>query len=155
MDRCIVLDEDCRNLIRSLPPLAALLLTACGNMPRDVEGTSDRIAAAHVVTVGSAGPVDADGERFLRGMAEATKARIVRVPGSLELLVDALNHDRIDLLVAPIRGDALIVEEVALSPPLDGSKAGDKPVATRAAARNGENRWIMQMEHVARQVAKR
>ena len=155
MSSCVAVDEAYPGWMRTWLLVAALLLTACGSVPRDIEGTSERVAAAHIVRVGLAGPVDGDGERFLRGMAQETGARIVRIPGSLEPLVDDLDHGRIDLLVAPIRSDALIAEELALSPPLDGTEPGDHPVAIRAAARNGENRWIMRIEHVARKVAGR
>ena len=119
--------------------LPFLALGSCG-LPRDVDGTSERIAARHTIRVGLDGKLDPVAARFLGRIEQATGAKVQIEKMALEQLVDRLDTDRIDLLIAPIRADALLAEEIALSPALEGEAAEDRPVALRAAVRNGENR---------------
>lgn len=127
----------------------ALAVASCG-LPRDVERTSERVAAQHVVRVGLDGASDSAAMRFLNELQRVTRARAQVERGSLEHLVERLNTGQIDLVVAPMRGDALLAEEIAFSPALAGKGAEDRPVAWRAAVRNGENCWLMTVEQAAR-----
>lgn len=132
-------------------PLVLLgLLAGCDALPRDLGGTSERIARERVVRVGLAGPETPAARRFLAALAGETGARIVRRGGSLEPLVEALDREQLDLLIAPVRANSLLAGEIALGPPLDGSRADDRPLAERPAVRNGESRWLMTVERVAR-----
>lgn len=139
--------------MRRLALLLVLAGAGCDALPRDVDGTSDRIARSRTIRVGLTEPPSAEATRFLHALSTQMEARIAPVAGSLEPLLEALDHDRVDLVVTPIRADGLLAEAVALTPPLDGSEAGDRPVQWRAAARNGENRWIVMVERAARKGA--
>lgn len=135
--------------MRAILTTAVLIgLTGCSDLPKDMEGTSDNIARRGVVRVGVSQPIGAEGQRFVAALGRA--GRVAQTAGSLEPLIDALDHDRIDVIVAPFRSDSLLADEVALTQPLDGSEAGDRPVAVRAAVRYGENRWLMTVERLAR-----
>lgn len=133
--------------------LLTIALAGCDAMPRDFGGTTQRIAQSRTIRVGVTGVPDPAGERFLAALAKETGARIVLHAGPLEPLVAALDRDQLDLLLAPVRAEALLAEEVALSPALEGEAAEDRSLATRAAVRNGENRWLMTVERVARRNA--
>lgn len=125
------------------------MLASCG-MPHDVESTSERIASRGEIRVGLNAHANAAAKPFLDRLAKATGARLVFRTGPLEHLVEELDHDRLDVIVVPVRDDALLAEEIALSPPLEGPAAEDRPLALRAAVRNGENRWLMTVEQAAR-----
>lgn len=133
--------------MRTLPLF--LLLAGCG-IPRDIEGTSERIAATRVVRVGWDGGDAATARPFLDRLTGATGARLSFRRAPLEQLVHELDHDRLDVIVVPVRPDAALADEVALTDPLAGPTAEDRPVALRAAVRNGENRWLMTVEQAAR-----
>lgn len=130
--------------------LFALAIAGCDLLPRDTAGTSERIAAGHVVRVGTVTPIGAEGDRFLDAVARDASARIDRRSDSLEPLLVALERGEVDLVVARFARDSDWRRRVALTPPLDGSKDGDRPLAVHAAARNGENRWVMRLERLAR-----
>lgn len=130
--------------------LALIVLVGCDTLPRDIDDTSDRVARTRVIRVGMADAPSPEARRFLTDLSVRTKATVQQMPGSLEPLLDALDDDRIDLIVAPVRAEGLLGDAVSLTPPLNGSDEGDQPVQWRAAARNGENRWIMTIERAAR-----
>ncbi|MES2754041.1 MAG: hypothetical protein V4659_05195 [Pseudomonadota bacterium] len=130
--------------------LAVLLaLGGCGYLPQDADNTSQRVAQTRVVRIGIAGEVP-EARAFLSEVARVTRARPRLEHGSLEPLLARLEKDELELVVAPFAEDSMWAERVALTPPLDGSEIGDKPVAPQAAARNGENAWIMTVERAAR-----
>lgn len=131
----------------------ALAMAGCDAIPRDPKGTSERIAATRILRVGLDGPVGANGERLVKELATVTGAEPALQTGALEAMIHDLDRGALDLIVAPVRADALLASEVALGPPLDGSDAGDRPVAVRALVRNGENRWLMTVERASRRVA--
>lgn len=135
--------------------VAVVFLAGCEPLPRDIEGTSKRIEANRLIRVGTAGPIGAEGSRFLAQLARVRGAEIVRSEQALEPALLALEDGRLDLVVAPFAEDTGWQERVALTPPLDGSEPGDRPAAVRAAARNGENAWVMQVERVSRESAVR
>lgn len=131
-----------------------LLLSGCDALPRDVAGTTDRVTAG-TIRVGVDAPLTSEGTRFLDALKAESGATPILRTGSLEALIDELNRGALDVIVAPVRSDALLAGEVALGPPLDGSGEGDKTVAVRALARNGEHRWIMTMERASRRAGAR
>lgn len=133
--------------------LLAIILTACDALPRDVAGTSDRVARTGEVRLGLPGPVSGDARRFAIALARETKARIVTRRSDLETLIGELQDGKLDVVVGPVRADGGLATEVTLAPPLDGSDEGDHPIVVRAAARNGEHRWVMTVERVSRRTA--
>ncbi len=136
--------------MRFVLALLLLLTGGCDLLPRDTAETSERIAAQRAIRVGVVTPIGAEGDRFLDALARDTSARVERRTESLEPLLVALEHGELDLVVGRFAHDSSWRERVALTPPLDGVKDGDRPLAVHAAARNGENRWIMRLERLAR-----
>lgn len=146
---------------RDRPPgvkRAALLLVAalpggCERLPRDVDGVSDRIAGTHAFTVGMAGDGGAAGKRLLSELSARTGATPRLARGPMEPLLLALEDGRLDLVIAPFAADTPWATRVALAPPLAASGKDKTCIEWRAAARNGENQWVMTVEKASRTVA--
>ena len=138
------------------PVLLLLLLTsACDALPRDPGDTSGRIASTKVFTVGFLEP-DLGGRPQVTGLLKElerrTGAHAHTVPGGGEVLLTRLQAGDLDLAIGRLSKDSPWKSDVALAPPLAASGPEDDPIAIRAAARNGENRWIMTVERASRAV---
>lgn len=128
--------------------LLPLLLAACGPIPRDPEGTLDRVRASHVIRVGVvAGGTDAEWRPLLARIAAATGARPQAKAGGLEPLLLRLEEGELDLVVGgAFAEDTPWVSRVTLGPVLHRQAK----VAHHMVARNGENTWITLIEREAR-----
>jgi hypothetical protein len=128
-------------------------LVACDALPRDPDGTLDRVRASHVINVGFAGAeMPPQARRLLKTLARQNGARIQLTQGSLEPLIVALDGDRIDLVIAETAKRTPWKTLVAPGPPLLGRGEGDDRVEWRALMKNGENRWIMHIEAASRAI---
>lgn len=136
--------------------LAALLLLAgCGDYPKDIEGTADRIAAAHSFRVGLVGDRTPEAAaRFIAEVAARTGARPQLIAGSAEPLLARLEAGQLDLVIGEFAKDSPWITDVAILEPLAQRKVGGRDMLLAPVARNGENRWIMLLESVARDAAK-
>jgi len=135
---------------------AALTLTACDRLPRDPDGTLDRVRSERRFRVGliAAGDAPAGLERerlFLARVAEATGARPLIETGASEPLLLDLEDGGLDLVIGPLSSESPWLERVALLEPLGPAPGPHKAVVT-PIARNGENRWIMLLEAQVRAV---
>jgi hypothetical protein len=128
-------------------------LAGCDSLPKDADGTSDRVKAEHRFQVG----IIADGgdravldrERlFLAAIARASGAAPQVRKGASEPLLLALEDGQLDLVVGLLAPDSPWLGRVALLPPVAEPVAPQHLVLT-GAARNGENRWIMLLERQA------
>lgn len=79
------------------------------------------------------------------------KPRIAR--GAAEPLLADLEAGRLDLVIGPFTADSPWKIMVALGPPLATSGPEGARLQWQAAARNGENRWIMTVEQASRAIA--
>ncbi|MEZ4449733.1 MAG: hypothetical protein R3B09_09645 [Nannocystaceae bacterium] len=139
------------------PPLLSvvvgLALAGCSGLPRDPAGTSDRVAERGVIRLGDvegAAPEPA-AERALSRLAAATGARIERVPGHGEELLEGLQEGEYDLVYGRFADDSPWAEAVHLGRPLgDPVGASSSQRAPRFAFRHGENGWIAAVEEAAR-----
>lgn len=134
------------------------LLAACGEFPRDQRGTLERIRSYGVVRIGviaSAAPSpDADRLRDLvvrSAQAAGGRPRISREAAEPLLLM--LEQGEIDLVVGEFDRSTPWSRRVHLLPPLATETRGESQVETTAAARNGENGWIMLLEREAKALA--
>lgn len=124
-----------------------LLLAACGDIPRDPEGTLDTVRATRVIRVGAVGgaePGDAAAARaVLRGVAARTGATPRLTHGTLEPLLLRLEAGQLDLVVGA-RFDAKSpwATRVALGPAYARRDEAGGVTAAHVVARNGENGWI-------------
>ena len=140
--------------------LAALALlwalSACDSLPRDPEGTLDRVRARPECRVGlSAAGEHRPGEglerAFLGRVAAATGARAVTEEGAAEALLLELEDGKLDLVIGTVGAETPWKNEVAVLRPF-GTTKSDPGLLLVPIARNGENRWIMLLEREARAV---
>jgi len=135
----------------------SLLLPACNALPRDPEGTEQAIRDQKRIRVGLVpGPQGlgrAASARLLGQLESRMQARAHIVSGATEPLLRALDQGDIDIVLSPFDAKTPWATLVALTPPIAASGEGEKRVEIRAAMRNGENRWIMTVETIARAAA--
>jgi hypothetical protein len=139
-----------------LPLLLALpALGACGDFPRDQSGTLERLRQEKVVRVGlvaSAAP--SPHASLLRALvdrsAAAAGARTLVLEEAAEPLLLMLEAGELDLVVGEFDRSSPWYHRVHLLPPLARDQRGESQVEATAAARNGENGWIMLLEREAR-----
>ena len=136
---------------------AALALAGCDRLPRDPDGTLDRIRAERRFRVGliATGATSVRAEReaaFLARVARATGAEPALKEGASEPLLLELEDGKLDLVVGPLSSESPWVSRVALLPPV-GETLAPQHLLLTPIARNGENRWIMLLEREARAVA--
>lgn len=142
-------------LIRTSGVTAIALLGACNVLPRDPDGSASRIAKTHVVRVAIAADPQGEGQAraFLARLSRDADARPQVVAGSLEPLLQDLEMGKQDLVIAWFDHETPWIDRLALAPPLAVRGGKDHREELRAAARSGENKWIMLVEKVARQTS--
>lgn len=136
---------------------AALALAGCDRLPKDPDGTLDRVRAERRFRVGLIAtgdtPIGADRTRaFLGRLAAATGATPVLKEGAAEPLLIELEDGKLDLVVGPLSPESPWLSRVALLRPI-GEAVAPQHLLLTPIARNGENRWIMLLEREARAVA--
>ena len=134
--------------------LLLLSLAACDALPRDPDRTSDKVRESRVLRVGVNGaPVSPQAQRLVAALAQQNAARVSIHQAALEPLIVDLNAGRLDLVIAPMAEGSPWKKLVAPGPALSGEGTGKQRVEWRALMKNGENRWIMQVEQLSRQVS--
>jgi ABC-type amino acid transport substrate-binding protein len=145
-------------MIRLSTVLALLCcIPACG-IPRDPEGTLERIRAERELRIGfiasDATRVGAAREKaFVARVAAATGARPVMTSGASEPLLAGLENGRLDLVIGELAPDSPWISRVAILPAIGEEGVDDGRVLLRPIARNGENAWISLLEREARPFA--
>ncbi len=135
-----------------------VLLCGCGSIPRDPEGTLDRVRAEHRFRIGfiasDATRLDAATEKaFIARVAAATGARPVVSSGASEPLLAGLEQGKFDLVIGELAPDSPWISRVAILPAIGEEGVDDSRVLLRPIARNGENAWISLLEREARPFA--
>lgn len=123
-----------------------LLLPACGALPRDADGTTDRIERSRTMRVAvlpktpDAGPA----LTLLQGYAAQHGARLAHFTLHGEHALHELEEGRIDIVVGHFAKNSPWRADVSLSKPIAQGEPGDgrRPVL-RLARRNGENALIL------------
>jgi hypothetical protein len=147
--------------LRLLLSASAIGLAGCADLPKDPEGTLDRIRSERVFRVGIISPGGDAAERgrqrlLIEGIANAAGARPELRSGASEELLHQLEEGAVDIVIGPLAQDSPWSKRVTLLPPLEPkakseSKSAPKP---HAAARNGENAWISLLYREAKAVSK-
>ena len=135
-----------------------LLLAACANYPRDLEGTSKAIAERHTIRVGTvAGHTQglARQRAFLAALQAKTGAQPTLVTGSAEPLLLALDRGELDLVIGELSRKTPWLDDVAVIEPIATRMVGDDEIDLSPVARNGENRWVMTLEQTVRDLPPR
>jgi hypothetical protein len=137
--------------------VAALALGGCDSLPRDAEGTLDRVEAGRqfrvgLIADGGDGRALAAARAFVARVSQATQARPELRTGASEPLLLDLENGRLDLVVGVLAEQSPWTSEVAILQPLAEVRAPERLLVT-PIARNGENRWIMLLEREAETLA--
>jgi hypothetical protein len=138
--------------------IAALLLVGCDDIPKDVDGTLDRIKGERSFRVGLIGsdgsPAGVDRQRlFVQRVARATGASASVEEGPTEPLLLKLEEGELDLVIGELAPRSPWSKQVTILPPLGEEVTKDGHVHVAAMARNGENAWISLLYREARAVA--
>ena len=140
--------------------MAVLLLGGCGPIPKDPEGTLNRIKAERTFRVGMIAshdtPAGVDRQRLmLRRVAHAAGASPSFEYGAAEPLLMKLEEGELDLILGGFAPASPWSKRVTILPPLAEQVTRDGHVHVVAVARNGENAWISLLYREARRVAAR
>lgn len=125
---------------------ALLMLNGCGDVPRDPEGTVERVQKSKVLRVGvvssgSAAP-DAMQRRFLGLIASETSSKPHFTTGSAELLLPELERGELDIVVGQFAVDTPWSKRVTIMPPARQRNGKDGEPTPAAVIRNGENDMV-------------
>ena len=141
--------------MRTLTLFLVALLCGCDNIPRDPEGTLERIRHDHVMHVGLANGATPRGTRLggnlIAALIEDTQAKPTFSHGSLEPLLLDLEAGKLDLIVgARFADDTPWKTRVTLGPALSSEDGAVGRINDHAVTRNGENAWIMLVQRQAK-----
>ena len=143
-------------MMRLLTIAAAAGLSACGDIPKDPDGTAGRVRSEKLVRVGliDGTAVGEDRQRlFLAGVAGATGARPAIERGAAEPLLARLEQGSLDLVLGPMTPASPWQRMVHFLPPLGEQVNAEEHLHVVAMAKNGENEWIAILHREARKVA--
>lgn len=134
--------------------ISLLALVGCDTLPRDPEGTVDRIRQSHTLAIGVASPfIPPEAAQLLRALAHENGATPNVRHGTLEPLIVDLDAGRLDIVIAQQSKRTPWNTLVAPGPPLSVRGKGRDRLEWRALMKNGENRWIMRVETASRRIA--
>lgn len=125
---------------------APVLVVACDGIPRDPEGTLDRVRAHKVIRIGLIAaaadmPRRAEEESFVAALEARTGARAQRRVDSTERLLTGLEHGELDVVVGELSSESPWKAKVTILPPLRVPAEGET-IAPHVVVRNGENAWV-------------
>lgn len=142
-------------LVRASIFCAAFVLASCDQVPRDTEGSLERIRQDGRFRVGLiSGSVEGKlrGHLLLDHVARISGARPIGESGAAELLLEKLEEGRLDLVVGTMADKSPWRTRVYFLPPLSTKRSGKPSVV--AVARNGENAWIALLYREAEKVGR-
>lgn len=138
--------------------IPALLLAGC-DLPRDPDGTSDRVAAEGSFRVGLVARGEdrrgaAEQAAFLARLAATSHARPQIREGAMEPLLAMLEAGALDVVVGHFAETSPWEKRVTLAEPLATLPGVGGAHRLAAAVRNGENAWLMRVDRVSREGAR-
>lgn len=136
-----------------LPIILPAFLSACADIPRDPGETLERVRERGTIRLGEIEGVEPDpaSERVLDRLAQRTGAKVVRIKGHGEELLEGLEEDRIDLVYGRFADDSPWATAVYFgTPPGRPDKPPKSMRVARFAFRLGENGWITKVEEAAK-----
>ncbi|HEX8528229.1 hypothetical protein [Allosphingosinicella sp.] len=141
--------------MKTLPLLLALAgFSACADVPRDPDGTLDRVSSSRGFRVGviAGGPSQHSAlqRSLVERVAATTGARPALEQGAAEPLLLRLEQGELDLVVGEFQHNSPWAERVHLLPPLARTRIGEEEAIVAGAARHGENGWIMLLDRESR-----
>jgi hypothetical protein len=145
--------------MKSIPLiLATMFALGCSEIPKDPEGTLERVRAEQAFKVGLIAsdrpPVGADRSRLLLERVSArTGAQPQFEKGASEPLLAKLEEGELDMVIGELAPASPWAKAVTLLTPLGEQVSRDGHVHLVVALRNGENAWIGLVDREARAVA--
>jgi hypothetical protein len=138
---------DARSSGRGWVVVVALLMAGCSSIPRDPDGTLERVSrdrsfSVGIVASGARDAVDPRPTLFLRRVAARTGAAARVHTGAAERLLSQLEHGELDLVIGELSDRSPWRERVTMLPKLGAPLDGRPDVALTVAARHGENAWL-------------
>lgn len=133
-----------------------LLLAGCSDIPRDPDGTSDRIRAEGRFRIGliEGSAASASQQRsFLARVQQRAGASAEIERGAAEPLLQKLEAGDFDLVLGAMSAKSPWEKQVHFLPALSEIVAPKSYVRVVPMARNGENEWIALLDREARAVA--
>ena len=122
--------------------LGVFFLVAC-DLPRDPEGTLDRITAGDISIGRIAGSKpDPTEEKVLQSLLSSLQATPHYETGDAEHLVARLETGKIDLMLGGLPEDTVFAERIGLTKPVGQAEIGGEPKRTVFAVRSGENGFL-------------
>lgn len=131
---------------------AFAFIAGCGEYPKDVEATTERIEQGEPLRLGivAGTTIPPQAEALLARLTSQLGAGIERSQAPAEILIDRLDKREVDLVIgefakkSPIRKNASLSHSIGVPEPPSG-----KTPVLRFARKNGENRWILLTDRVA------
>jgi len=128
-----------------------LCLARCGDLPKDPEGTLERIRRDHVIRVGRVqGSSATDAlvwRRILERLEASTKAKSIFKSGMLEPLLLDLEAGKLDAVVGGRFDEKTPWQtRVSLGPPIHRIEIPAGKTVSHIVMRNGKNAWIMEVQ---------
>jgi len=133
----------------------ALLIGACSDLPKDPDGTLERVTRERrfrvgLIAAGEGGAVHERQRAMLARAAAATGARPVVETDAAEPLMVRLGEAEIDLVLGEFQVQGPWSTHVHMLPSFASRQVAGQELLAAAAAPAGENRWIMLLDREAR-----
>lgn len=121
-----------------------LALAACSELPKDPDGTLERVRTSKVLRTGiileAGNSADSVHRRFLRRVAGETGSQPRIITGSAEQLLPKIERGELDIVVGRFGPSTPWTTRVTIVPAAE--ETDEEETASAAIVRNGENRWI-------------
>lgn len=132
--------------------VVSLVGVGCDGIPKDPDGTLDRVRAQREYRVGLiAGPALGASRQqlFLSMVSEAAGARPRIQTDAAEPLLAQLEAGELDLVIGAMTPHSPWSKHVSFLPPLGEQVTAAEHLHLVAMAKNGENRWISLLHNAA------
>ena len=139
--------------VRTIATALLSFLSAACNIPKDPEGTSERIASTHELRVGitdnppwvsatQGEPAGIEAE-LVRKFAESVQADVLWTTGSESMLVEALKRRELDVVIGGFEKRTQWSSQAGITQPFAKDADGKKHVFLAAP---GENGFILNLD---------
>lgn len=138
--------------MKLLASLALICLCSCADLPRDADGTLDRIHRLKSFRVGLIAEQQADAGRsikFVQALERSTAARALTGRGATEPLLKQLKQGKLDVVIGRMTAKSPWMKQVHMVPLTKAEEADPEEIQLVAITRNGENAWISMVHREA------
>ena len=134
-----------------LPSILALaLLCGCTRFPADTEGTLERVTNGELrVALVHAGDGAPELLSFARRLSERTSSHIQLITGSTEPMLMKLEAGELDLVLGQFDRSSPWRQRITFSQPISVNRSKSVGHELKAAIRNGEHAWAMEVDRAA------